>query len=829
MTGVDEGAFVGREEIIAEVLRWVPDEQGRVPARGEIGPGSPATRQHAYGTWGIGKTTLLDELERQLRATSEALILRVDAGEWVPTAEPGPESGLPLRSLHANFLQFVGMLEHVCLSSKDLRDEALLVRKARAHVNVQRDAPKVETAVHAGGNISAQGESSIISVYLDEQRDEELCTKILEAAADVSAALAARIDEVVPKKGVVVLVDRFDRLAGHPVAQWLADLTARTSRVAVVLTTTGGAAELDGRPVRDAPLLPFTEAQTRHYLQTCLDPGAVTSEIVAEVAVASDGLPFAVALATDLLEQRQASGEPVTLEGVRLDGFQHVLAVIVDEVPDPRVARVLRDGRLARRVDRGVIQWLLFGSDDRRSREDWEQAGVVLGELQRYSFIHQVAAPAVAWGETFRFHRYIRDTVRPNPPRALATDPEAVHRRLAELWLKRRDDAESRSTGPSRTYGDWYFYEQAGWQVASLEWLHHAGQLTDESDRARVRLELARLFLEAFWWWGWYVPFDFCAQILDDWRRTQPADEHELAEAFGDVLDGYPPGWRKTGLGDWPRVRAALLKARMLLGVQSYAKLEPRADAPRDEGLLEARRTVRALISHFLAHTYRYVTGAAAHASIFNDDALRWFEVNGQTVEQAWERCEMADFALECGDPAQALQQASEALRMFVAAEDEEVDHELLANLHRVRAGATLAAAGDLRRSVREMALAVVRAYTFLVRPHQPDPYTTAFYAEVRDRAGLLLQAIGRESGADTQLEAAGWLYDDLARLRADEPRPAPAADALLAAGGDATALADLLTPPVPVLGADATVLAAESTVSLLEPTLDVTAEFSST
>lgn len=180
MTGVDEGAFVGRQEIIAEVLRWVPDEQGRVPARGEIGPGSPATRQHAHGTWGIGKTTLLDELERQLRATSEALILRVDAGEWVPTAEPGPESGLPLRSLHANFLQFVGMLEHVCLSSKDLHREALLVREARAHVNMQRDAPKVETAVHAGGNISAQGESSIISVYLDEQRDEELCTKILE-------------------------------------------------------------------------------------------------------------------------------------------------------------------------------------------------------------------------------------------------------------------------------------------------------------------------------------------------------------------------------------------------------------------------------------------------------------------------------------------------------------------------------------------------------------------------------------------------------------------------------------------------------------------------
>ena len=34
------------------------------------------------------------------------------------------------------------------------------------------------------------------------------------------------------------------------------------------------------------------------------------------------------------------------------------------------------------------------------------------------------------------------------------------------------------------------------------------------------RLEIARLFLDGFWWWGCYVPFPFCEEILADWMSV---------------------------------------------------------------------------------------------------------------------------------------------------------------------------------------------------------------------------------------------------------------------------------------------------------------------
>ena len=50
------------------------------------------------------------------------------------------------------------------------------------------------------------------------------------------------------------------------------------------------------------------------------------------------------------------------------------------------------------------------------------------------------------------------------------------------------------------------------------EWLYHLRESAQtEGERRRARLKFVRIFLDAFWWWGCYVDFPFCRDLLADW------------------------------------------------------------------------------------------------------------------------------------------------------------------------------------------------------------------------------------------------------------------------------------------------------------------------
>ena len=115
--------------------------------------------------------------------------------------------------------------------------------------------------------------------------------------------------------------------------------------------------------------------------------------------------------------------------------------------------------------------------------------------------------------------------------------------------------------------------------------------------------------------------------------------------------------------------------------------------------------------------------------------------------------------------------------------------------------GDITAATADWEASVDATARAVLRAYAFLNEPEPPDPYTVAFYQEMRERAAQRLLDLRERNGEDAEV-AAKRLLEQLEILRRPFQLDDGATTAL--ASGDRAALVALLPPPPSQLGDDA-------------------------
>jgi hypothetical protein len=210
----------------------------------------------------------------------------------------------------------------------------------------------------------------------------------------------------------------------------------------------------------------------------------------------------------------------------------------------------------------------------------------------------------------------------------------------------------------------------------------------------------------------------------------------------------------------------------------------------------------------------------------YNDALSLLSNVEGGICVQ-WVCFEQADLLLELGRPSEAATHTASALQQIF--EDEESDdHELLANLHRVRASILIDRPGGVPRAVQEAAHAVLRGYAFLVRPHDPDAYSLTFYEEMRERAAELLVHVRDRHGPEAAVDAARLLRNRLGELTGHPILGAPSDDDLRSAisRGSVCPLADLLTPPLPVPEQSETVLAVREVINLVETELDLTMEF---
>lgn len=739
--GGDGRWFVGRDDIIEPLLERLE------------GPGGG--RIKAAGTWGIGKSWLMDELGR--RAAGRAAVLHVRAGMCVPRCEPTRGGAPQPLQILRNFEGYVALLKGLVDAAPDTVEWATVAEaiagalaavagvKAAHATHIDKFAPKISVK----GDVDLRDAAAVGSILFGgEEPVLNLEATIMAERHRLADAFAEAVAVTAGAGRAAVLVDEFDRIEDHLVASWLLDLIDGIQDAVVVVATRSTGGDLGGRrhPLQPRTLASFGDDEVRRYLALRLGAVAVDDALASRVMQFSRGLPQAVAMAADLIEQRRRTDGETALDDLDTTTgpipTNDILAVIVREVPEPDLKLLLREARLARRVDDGLIHFLLAGEPwEAGTDADHRRARAARAALLSYSFVEEYAPGDADGLGRFRFHEYLARAPAAgfDPP----LDDESTHEKLAAYYEGRLDDYDDELTAGSG-YMQWYRFEQPRWQALTLEWLHHASRLTADDARERARLELAADFLKAFWWWGCYVRFDFCDQMLDDWDRTQPRSELGWSAPLRELLSSYPMGHDKLDRGDWARVEVAMRALRRQGRLDGAVPEPPAAGGPAAKSAAN-RRWIRALTSLFIGHSYRFRSGLGELGLPYMQDALAHM---GDTAAIAWTRFELAELEFELGDADGA------AADMRAAAEiagDE--DLELAANLHRLHADIAVANGHD-EAAAGAMARAVACAYAFLVEPHPPDPYTVTFYEEMRTRAAALIDEV-RSARGDAAAAAA--------------------------------------------------------------------------
>ena len=560
-------------------------------------------------------------------------------------------------------------------------------------------------------------------------------------------ALAEKLAETLPSalhgRSALVTIDGFEWVAGGPLGDWLLHLVNRLSdTVAVLARTPGGAAPVmtDADVVTKA-LPPLTREEIATLLGSCLQTTPVDDRLVEVVTEFSKGHAQTVGLVAHLLERLEPAERDADAVKQRLQALPEDLAKehgdLVDAILEhdgAEVAELVRCCSIVRRFDAPLLE-AVAGLE--------EGAGAAaVDELLRYSFVDRVPDPRDGF---FAVHDFIRAELE---QRLTTTDPERARKRHAVAaehiarWLAEYEEGEF--PDGHKAYGAWYRYERAEWRAAVQEWLYHeargAGGPGAKRMREQARLRFARLFFDAFWWWGCYRDFPAIRTLLADWRATQ-ADVAWTTQLVT-FLEAYPISWDKDDDPErWAQVERSLRLVRAACGLAG--------DPARDD---EEQRHVRGLMENFSAHAERYARAddhdarrrAYEKALEHYDQAARIFTADDDDWDLAWTVFERAELHLEHG--------GAEAHEDWLAAVEllpELGDDELTANVYRLAADARWPESPQHAFALHGRA--ILHAYLFQGRyqgmRYRPDAYTLEFYAEQVERALDRLVAHGQDGG----------------------------------------------------------------------------------
>jgi hypothetical protein len=717
--------FVGRRELLEALIPQIDPNSLRVV--------------DAYGVRGIGKSRFLEHLSREGRdSVTDGIFLHNSATDLggTPTA-----TGTPTREPHIAMAlrRFFGFLEKTrdnVVAQGDRRVSrhferfSVAVTAARSELNqisirVENElkAEKIEAGAHVQDtHISITGE-----MFEEEAADRRVW---------ITGLFAEALNAISIKRALLWAIDDFDCIAGRPIGDWLVDLLGELEGGLVVLSRVPTAVEpTPAKEVLHEQLGPLSEREVQEFLDRCLPEVTVPLEVATVVSRFTDGHAGTLGLVAELLQRapelaQDADELDARLRALPPDLEERQIQLVEDIVPDSELAAV-EACAVARRFDAELLGVLL--------EEDLAFAEAKIKLLRRHTFITGEPDPDTGTN-VYRVHgvigRGIEERLRVGSPKRHAE----LHRRAADFhfrWLADFDEAEAQS---STAYGGWYRYEDRRWQGHTREWLYHQAHADRdlpalvERQRRVARTRFARVFLDAFWWWGCYVDFPFCRSLIEDWEATQ--QDSEWIVDMRKILDFYPTGWRKSEAEDWrwDEVRRALHNIRRACG------LDGKLGALHSEDL----RHTRALIELFLADAARYraITDETERAMRYArtvahyDDALQLFRVDSDFWNCAWTLFERAELHSQQGSEDSAIADWNAAV--YTVIEHQLDDEELVANLHRLMADIEWRR-GDAAASLAALGRAITHAYLFQNRPRRPDSYTAAFYREMLERTAAFL------------------------------------------------------------------------------------------
>ena len=218
---------------------------------------------------------------------------------------------------------------------------------------------------------------------------------------------------------------------------------------------------------------------------------------------------------------------------------------------DPAIGKGLDCLWVVRRFDFPLLKSMLAAGEE-------TGGGNRLAEhLVSYSFVEQRTPPGKPTERYYAVHDHVREVclrmLRARDRKRL----QALHRAAEEYYGDRTGNFLA-------GYEGWFRYEDPNWQALVREWLYHVSQL-DRDGGANGRRGLVKLFLDAFLWWGFYIPFAFCEELLADWaemaaaRRDPDTTNRDCGNCSREVYLRYPKGWRAQATrDDWRVIKMRL-------------------------------------------------------------------------------------------------------------------------------------------------------------------------------------------------------------------------------------------------------------------------------
>ncbi|MDF5752748.1 hypothetical protein [Spongiactinospora sp. TRM90649] len=645
--------------------------------------------------------------------------------------------------------------------------------------------------------------------------DEAVRQRIREAQSEIDDAFAEAWEEYTLRRRVLITVDTFELVADDELGHWMVRMAMRMAKTLVILARVPAqvALSVPSPRYRRLDLANLGPTDVQDYLSRRLHPDPVQPALAEVVYGYTDGHAGGVALIGDLVVE--SGGHAVdprslrrTLERLPEETsrrWAELVLLIIAAVHEPHLRQVLDAIAITRTFDATLLSALVRAMGDEES-----DVGDAIAKLVSLRLLQDVPTPDFGPSGRFRIHEFIRLSLA---SRLQTYHPDRwrnLHRAAAEYFFERLRRWED---GIYTTYTSWYRFEDREWQEDKREWLRHSGLLTGDHAISRARFTL--VFLEAFWWWGYYIPFPLNRRLLEDWSRTSaawewahaswpesprdaPSPDEQLLDALTYLLDNYPLTHVKPPGAPWDGIRSRLLLIRRICGIEQRSAAHSLSAREKED----VKRT-NAFITLFLAHTRRYRDPADQRADAYYDQATAALEELGDAWTVAWIHFERADHALERGLTDHAVAVLSEAARRTrdLALETPESDggpdwdHELIANLHRVRADLHWAA-GERGPAADQYGRALAHAYVFQGEPNPPDEYSRQFYLEIGTRTAARMTALGED-------EAMAFL----AALRRHAPAP-PATPAPPLFVPDLTLIRErfLARGPMPdELGSDAT------------------------
>jgi hypothetical protein len=717
----EESPFIGREDLLTHLLSGLDDAQ-------------PVRADDVVGALGMGKSTLIEELVRRSPAlATDVVVSHVDLGRFDPGSKGGGGTeqtfGQSLKS-HDQLLQLARQILTAVDPGSVGRIDAVGDAGVLEIHRIKSSDVNVYAEVSAGSSATVSASPQSVTVNVDNKTalDADFVSAIRQAQVALTDALVGCLNETARSTPVLLLFDNADTVADQDLGLWIGRMISRLSGVVVVLTHEPDTA-LDlahglGTSLR---LPPFSREEVAAFLARRL-PQQPASDLVALLHEWSGGVPVALEILVDLMNdpdihlgraelENRLSRLPENVEG-RLAG---VVTEMVERLEGRALGKALRAASIPSECDIELLTNLLAGEG-----VPPDAVTDLMKNLEAFSFTEGYRS-SLDGTYYIKVHPFIRRGLADHMRRYAPDEQERLHTRAARFFYDQLTQ--------SATYGEMFDLEKPDQQLRLRKWLDHSARSGDERT---AMLQGAKVFFDTFWWWGNYVYFDFCEKLAADFEdvaSTAGAGDGFVAFAGAvrrfvtsypyraklrqDFERTYPPA-------HWEEVEDALLEIRDLCNLA----WEP------TPGTGEVECHVAALTEVFLAHTYRFTNPAdRVEARECYVRAERWFRLADRRWDVPWVVFERGDLALEDGDLALALHEATSAASLLYENLDEDApDEELSANIHRLR-GDCAWFSGDLAAAAREYGLAVLHSYLFHRVGGPPDDYTMQFYFEVRGRA----------------------------------------------------------------------------------------------